>query len=226
MASDPRVEFTGAVAPAAVIYSGPITLPISRTIRARVLDGTNWSALNQASFSVGTVAAAAGNLVLSKIHYRPLAPSAAEIAAGFAERSDFEFVEVLNVSNNRITLDGVTFGAGLDVEPLTGGVRELGPGERALYVANVAAFALRYGSGLPLAGTFTLGSNLDNNGEELTLLAANATTIVTSPTQTSHRGRPARWERSFSRLNASGPQRSRHPLELARQPKLERVACR
>jgi hypothetical protein len=176
--SDPRIAFTGAISPTAANYSGPVALTTSRTINARIFDGTNWSALNTADFSVGTVAATAGNLVISKIHYRPAAPTAAEIAAGFSERSDFEFVEVLNISNTLITLDGVSFSAGLDVAPLAGGVRELDPGGRALYVANLGAFQFRYGAALPIAGTFTLGSNLDNNGEPLTLLARDGSTIV------------------------------------------------
>jgi hypothetical protein len=178
--TDPRVAFTGAINPAAASYSGAIALTTSRTIKARILDGANWSALNEADFSVGTVAAAAGNLVISKIHYRPAPPTAAEIAAGFSERSDFEFIEVMNVSNNRITLDGVSFSAGLDVAPLANGagVRELDPGARALYVAKLAAFQFRFGSALPIAGTFALGSNLDNNGESLTLVASDGSTIV------------------------------------------------
>jgi hypothetical protein len=137
-----------------------------------------WSALNEAYFSINTVAASAGNLVISKIHYRPAAPTAAEISAGFTERSDFEFLEVMNISPQRVDLGGLSFSLGLDIRPITGGVRELGPGERALYVAKSPAFVLRYGSGFPIAGEFVLGSNLSNDGERLTLLAADASQIV------------------------------------------------
>jgi CotH kinase protein/Lamin Tail Domain/Chitobiase/beta-hexosaminidase C-terminal domain len=176
--SDPRVEWTGAIGAGATVYTGAVTLMTSRTIKARVLNGTTWSALNEAYFSVGSVAAAAGNLVISKIHYRPAAPTAAEIAAGFTDRSDFEFIEVLNISNNTVSLDGISFGHGLDIAPIAGGVRELAPGGRALYVAKVAAFQFRYGTGFPIAGEFVLGSNLNNDGERLTLLAGNGSTIV------------------------------------------------
>jgi hypothetical protein len=95
-------------------------------------------------------------LVISKIHYRPAAPNSGEIAAGFSERSDFEFIELLNVSNQRVELSGLSFGAGLDIQATENGVRELGPGERALFVASVAAFELRYGTGSPIAGVFAL----------------------------------------------------------------------
>ncbi|HZJ16532.1 MAG TPA: CotH kinase family protein, partial [Chthoniobacteraceae bacterium] len=176
--SDPRVPFTGAISPTAQPYSGAVVLPMSRTVRARVRNGTSWSALNEAHFSVATVAAAAGKLVISKIHYRPAAPTPAEIAAGYDERSDFEFIEILNISNERVYLGGISFSAGLDIAPISGGVTELGPGERALYVAKKEAFEFRYGTGLPIAGEFVLGSNLDNDGETLTLLASNNTVIV------------------------------------------------
>ncbi len=178
--TDPRVPLTGAVAGTALTYTGAVTLSSSKTVRARVRNaaGTAWSALNEAYFSVGTVPAAAGNLVISKIHYRPAAPSAAESAAGFNDRNDFEFLEILNISNQRVDLTGITFAAGLDVAPLTYGVRELEPGGRALYVAKPTAFEFRYGPGFPLVGEFTLGSNLNNDGERLVLLAANGSVIV------------------------------------------------
>lgn len=175
--TDPRVEFTGAVRGTATQYTTAVALPSSRTVKARVLNAGVWSALNEAYFSVGAVAAASGNLVISKIHYRPGAPTADEINAGHTDRSDFEFVEILNVSGNAVNLDGISFSAGLDITLLPGGVRELAPGGRALFVANVAAFEFRYGPGLPIAGTFAMGSGLSNDGETLTLVASNASTI-------------------------------------------------
>jgi len=75
-------------------------------------------------------------------------------------------------------LQGVSFGAGVTIRALANGVREVAPGGRALFVANLAAFELRYGTNLPIAGEFTLNSNLSNDGERLTLLAADASPIV------------------------------------------------
>ena len=176
--SDPRVEITGAVRETATQYTGAVVLPTSRTIKARVLNGATWSALNEAYFSVGTVAAAAGNLVISKIHYRPAMPTTDEANAGFNDRSMFEFVEVLNIGVNTVSLDGISFSSGLDIALLANGVRQLAPGGRALFVANQAAFEFRYGTGLPIAGVFILDSGLNNDGETLTLVAANTATIV------------------------------------------------
>src|SRR5436190_453323 len=73
----------------------PLYLPPgTATVRARTFDGTNWSALAETTFYVDTLAAAAGNLVISEIMYHPADPSAAEIAAGFNGAGDFEYLEL------------------------------------------------------------------------------------------------------------------------------------
>ena len=112
--SDPRTAWTGAVNPAAQIYSAPFVLGTSKTVKARTLNGTAWSALNEAYFSVGTESASAANLVVSEFHYRPAAPSLEEQAAGFTQRSRFEYVELMNIGLSGVNLEGVRFGAGLD----------------------------------------------------------------------------------------------------------------
>jgi autotransporter-associated beta strand protein len=48
--SDPRVEITGAVAPSAAAYTAPLPISGQLTLKARVLDGGTWSALNEAAF--------------------------------------------------------------------------------------------------------------------------------------------------------------------------------
>jgi hypothetical protein len=51
--SDPRVYYSGAVTAGALTYSAPLTLKATVTLKARVLNGTTWSALNEATFTVG-----------------------------------------------------------------------------------------------------------------------------------------------------------------------------
>ena len=171
--SDPRTEWTGDVSPTALAWSGPVTLNASLTVRARVLNGTSWSALNEAWFSVATVPASAANLVISEFHYNPAAPSPEEAGAGFDRRRHFEYLELLNIGPHRILLDGVRFGLGLDFAfTPTSPIRELAPGSRILVVANQAAFTLRHGPDHPIAGEFLLGSNLADEGENLELLDA------------------------------------------------------
>ncbi|WP_193214510.1 chitobiase/beta-hexosaminidase C-terminal domain-containing protein [Luteolibacter marinus] len=48
--SDPRVEVSGAVSPAATAYAAPLALAGQVTLKARVLSGGVWSALNEADF--------------------------------------------------------------------------------------------------------------------------------------------------------------------------------
>ena len=82
-------------------YSGAISLSSSGTVKSRILRNNIWSALNEATFIVGTPAKA-GNLVISEIHYNP---------AGNSEEN--EFVELMNISNEIIELTGVTFTEGI-----------------------------------------------------------------------------------------------------------------
>ena len=47
-----------------------------------------------------------GSLRISEINYHPSAPTAAEVAAGFADDDDFEFLEFVNVGPSSISLTG------------------------------------------------------------------------------------------------------------------------
>jgi hypothetical protein len=157
----------------------PLYLPPgASTVRARTFDGTNWSALAETTFYVDTLAAATGNLVISEIMYHPADPGPAEIAAGFNDAGDFEYVELTNTSNTSyVDLANVRFllGVGFDFDnALTG--RLLAPGAHVLLVKNLAAFQFRYGNGLPVAGEFN--GSLDNVGEQLQLVNASGAAIM------------------------------------------------
>lgn len=176
--TDPRVEWTGAVSPTAQTYAGPVTLNGSRRVKARILIDSTWSALNEAWFSVAALPAAASNLVISKIHYHPPAPSAADIAAGFTNQEDFEFLELMNIASQPVDLVGVSFGAGLDLTITESSAhREIEPGGRVLLVRDAAAIAHRYGASRPVAGVFVNDTGLSNSGENLQLIARDGSTI-------------------------------------------------
>ncbi|MEZ5302065.1 MAG: lamin tail domain-containing protein [Verrucomicrobiales bacterium] len=180
-----RLEASADISPGgpsanAVEYTGAIPLAQSGAVRARALsqDG-DWSALTEAQFIYGTPASAA-NLVVSELSYRPLgATTLAEIASGATDRGAFEFIEVMNVSAERIDLTGVAFSAGIVFDFTGSNATSLDPGGRALVVANLAAFTARYGAAAAalVAGEFGDLTNLDNGGELVALNAADGSAI-------------------------------------------------
>jgi len=154
-----------------------LTTPGVNVLRSRVLDGIEWSAITEATFLVDTDLATPVNLAITEIHYRPSSPSTAEITAGFNERSDFEFIELENVSDRHVDLGGLAFTTGIGFafdDSLLG--RVLAPGERILLVNNLAAFEMRYGGGLPVAGEFS--GSLSNDGEQLIITDAASAIVL------------------------------------------------
>ena len=85
----------------AIRYTAPMTLSSSGTVKARVLEDSVWSALNEARFIVGSPAKA-GNLVISEVHYNPSGPS-----------EENEFIELMNITDESIELAGVSFSTGV-----------------------------------------------------------------------------------------------------------------
>ena len=83
------------------------------------------------------------------MHYHPAAPSEVEIAAGFDDADDFEFLELVNISQHtldlsqvelkRVMVDGQEHG--VDFHFADGDLTQLGPGQRLLVVEDLAAFS-------------------------------------------------------------------------------------
>src|SRR6185295_3214705 len=86
-------------------YAGPITLTNSVIVKARTRFGTNWSALNEATF---TVDALASPLRITEILYNPMGGDA------------YEFLEVQNISGIPLNVGSWTIdGAGYIFAPNT-----------------------------------------------------------------------------------------------------------
>ena len=158
--SDPRD-------PAAVVYSGPITLAENTLVKSRAQSGAEWSALNEAQFITHQPANAA-NFAITELNYHPYDRTADEIAAGFLDDDDFEFVELKNIGPTSIDLFGVRFIDGIDFDFTGGPITRLDPGQFVLIVSNTTAFAYRYGSLADVAGQYT--GRLGNGGERIALL--------------------------------------------------------
>ena len=169
----PQVEIDTVPSVATPAYTGPIALFAPTTVRTRILNGTEWSALNEATFFPDTAPASAANLVISEFSYNPL--GAQTSGESPYSSSDFEFVEVQNISPLGVDLTGVRF-VGAMAFAFTGTPQELvlPPGGRLVVAANRDAFAQRYGA-QPAVGPFA--GSLDNSTELVHLVAGDGSTI-------------------------------------------------
>ncbi|MFT5526162.1 MAG: hypothetical protein ACI9HK_004135 [Pirellulaceae bacterium] len=124
-------------------------------------------------------AAVAGSFAITEINYNPYAPLASELDInGLLVENDFEFIEFQNVSSEVLELANVHFTLGLSFNFSDGTIASVNPGEYVLAVRNKAAFEIRYGVGLPVAGEFVL-SGLGNTTDQLTMVDANGVVIHT-----------------------------------------------
>ena len=115
-------------------------------------------------------------LRITELHYNPAAPTASELAAGFTDANQFEFIEFVNTSNATLSLADVHFsdpGGGVGFS--FGAGSTLAAGERGVIVSDQAAFEQRYGASINILGAYT--GNLDNGGEQLDLVDATNSTI-------------------------------------------------
>ncbi len=145
------------ISPEAIQYSGPIRLNNSTQVKARVLSGSTWSALNEATFAVGPVA---DNLRITEIMYNPNDPNT-------------EYIELKNIGGETINLNLVKFTNGID---FTFPNIELAGNEYVVVVQDRQAFETRYGTALNIAGQYS--GRLNDGGERIVLEDAIGQTIL------------------------------------------------
>ncbi|MCF7975121.1 MAG: CotH kinase family protein [Phycisphaerae bacterium] len=158
--------------PTALKYTQPIVLDDLTTIKTRAFDGQEWSALNQATFTVGQP-----RLVITELNYHPSDPTPEEISASFALDNDFEFVELVNAGLSTLDLAGARFTDGIEFDFSEASVTLMAPGQIVLLVANDAAFDMRYGPDLPVIGQYS--GKLSNAGEHLEIMDAQGNVLTT-----------------------------------------------
>jgi hypothetical protein len=157
--SDPRMPVTGELGPGVMAYDQPLLLEADTHVKARVLRGQVWSALQEARFDV---VEQDNRLRVSELMYNPL------------EGDDYEFIELKNVGNQELELanlgliEGIYFTFPADTPPL-------GPGETVVLVSNPDSFAERY-PGVPIAGVYE--GNLSNKGEQIILADAQGQILL------------------------------------------------
>jgi hypothetical protein len=149
--TDPRAP---GGSPMGAAYAEPIILTNTVHVMARVLHGTNWSALRQRTFNV---AGHANALKVTEIMYAPTASSTNDDAG------DFEFIELKNTGAADLDLSGCYFtGIGFRFMPGT----TVPPGRFVVLVKNPVAFSARY-PGVAFHGVYAGG--LARAGEKIRL---------------------------------------------------------
>lgn len=176
---DPRRGPGLILQPNALLYSEPILLQGVETITARAYNPTTgeWSPLTQAAFAVGAIPASSNNLVVAEVMYHPPSETSAELAAGFQNADEFEFLRLQNITDQPLDLRGLSCEDGVMFNFASGRVHFLGARASVLLVKNEAAFQARYG--LAAAGSIAgeYDGNLANGGERFVLVHTNGAVV-------------------------------------------------
>jgi hypothetical protein len=168
-----------------VRYTGPITLNETARVFARISDprggsnpgsgvpvGTGWGAPLEVEVLIDEVPASSTNLTIREIMFDPY-----HLGDALTDDSAFEFVELENLSDSKISLSGVSFTSGIGFDFSSGSILSLAPGGKVLVVNDLAAFRQVYGTGRDslIAGEFV--GSLNNGGELLELRNAGGSLI-------------------------------------------------
>ncbi|MBN2475232.1 MAG: lamin tail domain-containing protein [Pirellulales bacterium] len=151
----------------------PGALEVGHAYRARVRTKDNTGRWSHWSAPVQFIATEPAEPVMdqlriTEIMYHPTEPTFDELAVdpNFLA-DDFEYIELQNTGGTTLNLTGFELAEGVQFDFTGSKVAELAPGEFVVVVRNLAAFEARYGTDVPVAGTFRGG--LQNGGETLLL---------------------------------------------------------
>jgi hypothetical protein len=147
-----------------------LSISASALLFARAYNASDgrWGIATRATYLIGGRYAQPGDIELSEIHYNPVTDANVNHLPELNSRS-YEFVELLNVADCDICLEGSRFPEGQPADALTLGPLLLRPGEHAVVARNSNAFKDRYGTmATPVA--YWLYGGLSDSGETVTLL--------------------------------------------------------
>lgn len=134
-----------------------------------VIGTTNITINNTTTIQPGS----ASNLVVAELMYHPADPTPEEIAAGFIDSDQFEWIELQNISAAVVDMTGVRFTEGLAYDFTAGTMMQ--PGQRLVVARERSAFLMRHPGavGALAAGAFTNATALNNGGEAVQLTGAD-----------------------------------------------------
>jgi PKD repeat protein len=147
--TDPREYGSGDIADGASTYSSPVPINGSVLVKARIRNGSTWSPLTEAFFSVPTLY---DQLRVTELMYNAVAGNTRE------------FVEIKNVGAGPVALAGLRFTAGIDYAFAADDI--LGPGDFYVIAADLDVFDASYPDVTP-DGVYA--DSLSNSGERLTI---------------------------------------------------------
>ena len=151
--TDPRL-LGGGINPASDVdvYSGPITMSQGMVLKARAYFNGTWSALSNATFYPILT-----GLRVTEVNYDPMPATPAEIAAGYTivdttdPNKDFQFIEIENTNaagTAAMPLAGLELDGGVTYTVPSDSTQIIAPGSYMVFVADEAAFTIRYGAEL------------------------------------------------------------------------------
>ncbi len=159
----------GGVGEATRFDGTPLVFDRTTFVTARAFDGMSWGAPTTALYLAGP----APSVFVTELMYNPPQPGRVEEEP--FDNNDFEFIEVTNVGDSRAYLAGLRFARGITFDFAVSSVGWLEPGESVVVVQNAAAFQIRYGSDIPVAGVYD--GKLSNGGERIVLSYGEAETV-------------------------------------------------
>ncbi len=154
---------TGGIAASAQSFDGPpLQFGETTVVTARAFDGANWSGLVQRVYATYDP----GEVRITEIMYNP--PGARNDKESRFSAKDFEYIELTNTGDTPAWVVGYSLLVGVEFTASSEGVKYIAPGQSVVVVSNREAFVKRYGSGVPILGTYS--GNLSNSGEMILLL--------------------------------------------------------
>lgn len=160
-----KETISGSISSSAKLYTAPIEVNETVTVKTRSNINGEWSTLNEAKFIIDEDLS---DLKITELHYHPLD----EIAgADTVSGSEFEFLELKNIGENNLILSGASFTNGITFE--FGQGTGLASGEFLIIASNAVKFNERYGF-LP-DGEYE--GQLNNGGERVVFNDAVGDTV-------------------------------------------------
>lgn len=177
-----QIRLAGSSEPLDVFWPTTTTwqaeIPLTGVRETFTIEALNWrgEVMGTDSVTVNTTTTdpVLASLRITELNYNPAALTDAEQAAGIGDKDDFEFIELMNIGSETISLENVQFvrtgpeSEGIEFDFAESGIQQLAAGQRLVLVENLDAFEFRYGVGLPVAGQWSGG--LSNDSEQITMV--------------------------------------------------------